>query len=392
MPRPPHVASSTASLSHGVFSPLLARAKERHKRVFPLHVGDTYLEPIEEARAESQRTENHPRLHNYAPVQGIPDLLTAIGQHLEGRSGRPIQPENIQVMAGATAGLNVTVQALLDPGDEVLLPSPFWPLIRGIIASRGAVPIEFPLFTRLADDPARVLVDLEKLITPKTAAIYLNSPHNPTGELLPEALAHGIGELAARHNLWILTDETYEELYYGSEPPPPLWNLPSYRDRAIATHTFSKSHGLAGARVGFTHGPRKAMEAIRAVQTFQVYCAPQPMQWGALAALTKGQGWLEEVRTRYAEAGSRMAERLRVAAPKGGTFLFIDIAPYLRPDEEPLELVGRLADEGVLVTPGPASGKDFPTWIRLCFTSVGPQDLTEATTRIERVLFGSTPS
>jgi N-succinyldiaminopimelate aminotransferase len=339
-------------------------------------VGDTYLEPPEVARAEAQHTAKHPRLHNYAPVQGEPVLLDAIMRKIERRTGERLAREHLQVMSGATSGLGVVCTALLEPGDEVLLPAPFWPLIRGIIRFSGGVPVEVPLHTRLdAPDPVAAL---ERAITPRTTAIYLNSPHNPTGTVLGGVTVDAIVELALRHDLWVLTDEVYEDVWFGDAPPEPLWLHPKLRDRVIVTHSLSKSYGLAGARVGYTHGPPEAMEVIRGVQTFYTYCAPRPMQFAAARVLDEGDGWLDDMRVRYRAAARAAADALELPMPAGGTFLFFDAAPYMRDEEDIAGLLTRCMEAGVMLTPGTAAGKDFPTWVRLCFTAVPPDELDAA--------------
>lgn len=386
MPRFPHTASSSSSLSDAVFSRLAARAREQTGRVFPLHVGDTWLEPLEAARAEAQRTEDVPRLHNYAPVQGEPVLLDAIVRHVERRAGVRLDRDLVQVMSGATAGLGVVADALLEPGEEVLVPAPFWPLIRGTVRRRGGRAVEIPFFDRLGDpafDPER---ELEARVTERTAAIYVNTPHNPTGAILPPRALDAIGAVAARHDLWIWCDEVYEDLYFTREPPTPAWTRPEFRPRAIVVHSLSKAYGLAGARVGFAHGPPEAMHAIRGVQTFSTYCAPRPMQFGAARALDEGQEWLARARRLYHEAAQKTASVFGVPTPQGGTFLFVDVRPFLRPGEDTMGWLERCLEVGVLLTPGTASGTDYEGWVRVCFTSVPPDDLDEALTRLQSVL------
>jgi N-succinyldiaminopimelate aminotransferase len=191
--------------------------------------------------------------------------------------------------------------------------------------------------------------------------------------------------VAERHDLWLLCDEAYEELFFG-EVAPPVWGRPDVRSRAITTHTLSKGFGLAGARVGFTHGPPEVMRAIRGMQTFQTYCAPRPMQLGAARALREGGPWLAEARRHYAEAGRRAADALGVKAPEGGTFLFFDAAPHFRAGETLMGFLERCLDAGVLLTPGTASGRDYTTWARLCFTCVPPGDLDQALERLRRCI------
>ncbi len=385
MPRFPHPAPSALGLSDRVFSRLAARAQGRS--VIALHVGDTWRDPFPAAQAEAQRSAANPRLHNYAPVQGEPALLDAALRHLQRRAGIAPDRSLLQVVSGATPGLGAVVDALVSPGDEVLLPSPFWPLIRGTIHRRGAVAVEVPFYTRLGTEGFDPEAALEAAVTPRTVAVYVNTPHNPTGVIVDDPTLAAIARVAARHDLWIVCDEVYEDLWLGDAAPPSPWARDDFRARTVAVHSVSKSYGLAGARVGFAHGPPEAMEALRGVQTFTTYCAPRPMQLGAARALDDGAAWLDESRELYREAARRAADALGVPPPPAGTFLFVDLRPHLAPSEDPAGFLERCLDAGVLLTPGSASGRDYADWARLCFTIVPPDVLDEALARL-RPLFG----
>ena len=187
MPRFPHSATHADGLSDRVLGHLLQRAAARGEPVCPLHLGDTYLDPLPAARAEAQLSSERARLHNYAPVQGEPELLDAI--------------------------------IALEPGDEVLLPAPLWALMRGAVKLRGAIPVEVPFFTELDRPDFDPIAALEQACTPRTVAIYLNSPHNPTGRVLPDPLIAALSEFARRRDLWVLTDEVYEDLWFDAPTP-----------------------------------------------------------------------------------------------------------------------------------------------------------------------------
>lgn len=390
MPRRGRVASTSEGLSDRVFSELVTRARARGGRIHPLHVGDTWREPPPQARAEAHPSIAAPRLYNYAPVQGEPELLDAIQERLERQGGGPVDREALQVMSGGTGGLSVVCQTLLAAGDEVILPAPFWPLIRGMIHARGAVAVEVPFWSRRGEPGFDVEAALERALTPRTVALYLNTPSNPTGMVLSADEVAACARFAERHDLWVISDEAYEELHYpraGGAAAAPVWAHPALRARTVATHTLSKGYAYAGARVGFTHGPLEAMRPIRAVQTFQAYCAPRLSQLGAAQALRHGEPWLEETRALYAAAGGAAARALGLAEPEGGTFLFFDAAPWLRAGEkDALPLLERCLDAGVLLTPGSACGRDYQRWIRLCFTSVPPEQLDEALAVLAGVL------
>jgi N-succinyldiaminopimelate aminotransferase len=385
MPRFPRHASAAEGLSDRVFEQLLQKRHARSTRVYPLHLGDTYLEPLPAARAEAQRTAERARLHNYAPVQGEPELIDAIVEKVQRRSGIALDRDCVQVMAGATAGLGVVCSALLEPGDELLLPAPFWPLIRGAARLRGAKVVEVPFYTELERAGFDPIAALEDATTPRTVAIYLNSPHNPTGVALPPAIVSRVVELALRHDLWVLTDEVYEDLWYD-QPPESIWTRPELRGRVIVTHSVSKAYGLAGARVGFTHGPPEIMQVIRGVQTFYSYCAPRPMQLGAARALREGEAWLANARGLYKAAARAATEVLGLPMPNGGSFLFFDAEQYLREGESVLQLLERCLDHGVMLMPGSASGQDFERWVRLCYTTVPPAELETALAGLKSAL------
>jgi N-succinyldiaminopimelate aminotransferase len=387
MPRYPETAPSSHSLSDGVFGKLVQRSSTLPTRVYSLHVGDTYLEPLAIARAEAQLTQARPRLHNYAPVQGEPELLRAIVDKVQRRSGVTLDLACIQVMAGATGAMGVICNTLLDAGDEVIIPSPFWPLMRGAVRARGATPIEVPLYTRLDESGFDPVAAIEAALTPRTCAIYLNTPHNPTGRVLSERTITGIAQLAEHHRLWVISDDVYEDVWFGPQQPDSIFARADLAARTIATHSVSKAYALAGARVGYTHGPHEVMEVIRGVQTFYTYCAPRPMQFGAALALERGDDWLAKMRTRYGRAGRAAAQALELPEPEGGTFLFFDLKPFLRTGEGLTEILERCLDGGVMLTPGTACGIDYGTWARLCFTSVPEAELHEALACLRAVLF-----
>ena len=353
--------------------------------LYPLHVGDTCMEPMEGARVENLRITDVPRLHAYAPVQGEPALLDAIARKVKRRCDVTLDRECVQVMSGATAGLGVVANVLLSPGDEVILPSPFWPLMRGIIRARGAVPVEVPFYPRLGEHDFDLEAMIESAITPRTVALYINSPHNPTGITLNSDHVDAIARIAERHDLWVLSDEVYEDVHYG-DAHQPLWTHPKLLARTVVTHSMSKGYAMAGARVGYVHGPADIMSAIRGLQTFYTYCAPRPLQLCAARALEDGDAWLTSMRDHNRDNAAIVADALNLPMPAGGTFTFFDVGSFRRAGEDTQGLLTRCLDAGVLLTPGSACGSDFESWVRLCFTVVPAQELQDAMTRLSSVL------
>jgi len=398
MPHFPRIAQAAADMSAGVFgSPRVRDASNSGtgrtpKRIFPLHVGDTYLDPLPAARAEAQVSAEVPRLHNYAPTQGEPRLLAAVVDKLRRRSGFDVDAARVQVMAGATTAMGILCSTLLEAGDEVIIPAPFWPLIRGAVRARGAKPVEVPLFTRLSEPGFDPVSAIEAALTPRSVAIYINSPNNPTGAVLPERWLAGIAQLAEHHGLWIVADEAYEDVFFGAQAPSSVFARPDFSPRTIATHSVSKAYALAGARVGYTHGPEAVMGTIRGVQTFYSFCAPRPMQLAAAAALEQGDPWLEHMRATYARASKATATSLEQPEPAGGTFLLFDMKPFMTRSDSLSDILDRCASAGVMLTPGPACGDAYATWTRLCFTTVSEPELHEALALLRGVLLDSTPT
>jgi N-succinyldiaminopimelate aminotransferase len=248
--------------------------------------------------------------------------------------------------------------------------------------------VELAFFTELDKPGFDVHKALESVLTPRTAGIYVNQPHNPTGAVLHDSHFEALADFAQAHQLWVLSDEAYEHLSFVEKAPPALWMHPRLQTRSVAAHTFSKSFGLSGARVGFVHGPSAVMQAISGLQTFATYCAPRPMQVAVARALRSHEGsdWIEAARARYREAAELTAQVLGVPVPRSGTFAFFELTRFLRENEAPQQWLERCARAGVVLTPGEVTGQAYGNWARLCFTSVPPSTLERALSALERVL------
>ncbi|MDB4971876.1 MAG: Glutamine-dependent 2-keto-4-methylthiobutyrate transaminase [Myxococcaceae bacterium] len=390
MPRYPRFSDAATGLSAQVYTSLLSLAQASGREVFALNVGDTHLEPPEVASVSALASARFPGMHRYAEVRGEPALLDAIVDDLARRE-RPVPRARIQVTPGGTAGLDLACRALLKPGDEVILLAPYWPLIRGIISACGAVAVEVPLYTELARPDFDLGATLEAALSERTAAIYVNTPNNPTGVVLTAGQVDELAAFTARHDLWLLSDEAYERLSYDEAAPRPVWLHAQLRERSVVLHTLSKSYGLSGARVAYLHGPEAAIAAIAGLSTFANYCAARPMQVAAAQALQspEGERWVEAARSAYRDAAERTARALRVAAPASGTFLFFDLRPHLAPGQSAGQLLQKIARAGVVLTPGSAAGAAYADWARLCFTCVPPAALERALATLSGVLYAS---
>jgi aspartate/methionine/tyrosine aminotransferase len=367
MPRHPHFSPSVQEISDSVYSGLAHRLATFQGEVFPLHVGDTWMEPPVGCRMEDLRVAEHPGMHRYAPPQGMPALLDAIVERVRARTGVPTERDDVLVATGATGALGAVAGAIVAPGDEVLLLAPHWPLITGIVRSFGGVPVDVPVLGA-ADSPETAVEAVRERLTGRTIALYLNTPSNPAGTLIPRAWIAALVEWAARENLWILADEVYEDYVYEGEH---TYTRPFAPERTFAAHSFSKAYGMAGNRCGYVVGPAAAVRELRKIGMHSFYSTPTASQLAALRVLGgAGDAWVAQAREQYRATGAKVAARLGLPAPLGSTFLFFDVAPFL--DGSGLGgFLERCVDRGLFLAPGPSFGP-YPTHVRLCFTAVPP--------------------
>jgi N-succinyldiaminopimelate aminotransferase len=344
------------------------RAAEAGGEAFPLHLGDTWRLPPPGCRMEDLAAAGHPDLYRYAPPQGLPALVDALLERTRAETGVPVRRKNLLVTAGATAGLAAVLGTLLSPGEELLLLAPHWPLAAGLARAFGALPVQVP-FHGVARSAEEAVALVAARATPRTAALYLSSPNNPTGEVLPRAWIEALVEWARREGLWVLSDEVFRDFVYAGEAIDTFSLAP---ERTFSFRSFSKSYGMAGNRCGWVMGPLRPLGEALKMSTQLVYSAPTSAQRAALAALQgPGEAWIGEARWQYAETGRRAAGRLGLPSPQGGTFLFLDVARELN-GEGLTDFLRRCATRGLLLAPGPSFGP-YPTHVRLCFSAAPPE-------------------
>lgn len=378
MPRPPRVAPAVAAMPSAVYAPS-ARAAGRD--LCPLNVGDTWLEPFAGARMEDLRQADHPGLNRYTPTRGVPALIDAVVEKVRARNGLPCERESVLIGAGATALLANVAGVLAAPEEEVLILAPFWPLIRGIVQGFRARPVEVPFYDRVDSAEAAVAAVRERL-SPRSVALYVSTPSNPTGRVLPADWLEALAGLARDEDLWLVSDEAYEDYVYRGEHVSLGTFAP---ERTLSVFSFSKAYGMAGNRVGYLVAPPELVAEADKIGTHTYYCAPAAGQQAALRALRDGDAWVERARSLYREAGETAAEALGLPPPEGATFLFVDVSPRL--DERGIAgFLDDCMDDGFAVSPGASSGSDYEQWVRLCYTSAPPDEVKRAVERLARRL------
>lgn len=366
-----------------VYSSLAHRLRSFDGEIYPFHIGDTWMEPAVGTRMQDLEVSEYPGMHRYAPVQGRRELLGAIAERVLARSGMAAPEEDILVTAGATGALGAIVAAVTEPGDEVLLLAPYWPLIAGIVRSSRAVAVDVP-FIGEADSPESAVQAVTERLTDRTVAVYWNTPNNPTGRVIPPSWIEALVSWARSENLWILADEVYEDYVFLGEHAYARALAP---ERTFSVHSFSKALGMAGNRCGYAVGPTETMAEVRKVSTHTFYSTPTAAQIAAARSLAgPGNAWIAEARSLYAEVGAAAASRLGVEAPEGSTFLFLDLAEFLeRKGTDLMAFLTQCVEHGILLAPGPSFGP-YPNHARLCYTAVAPEVTLRGVATLARLL------
>ncbi|MBN2574419.1 MAG: pyridoxal phosphate-dependent aminotransferase [Deltaproteobacteria bacterium] len=269
----------------------------------------------------------------YTAVEGTPRLRQAVAAWLAKAHGFPVAPAEVMVSAGAKQAIHNAFHALLDPGDEVLLPAPCWVSYAEIAKLAGARPV--PVLSRPEDgfaiDPARIA----KAVTRATRMIVLSSPSNPTGAVFGEAALRAVADLAEHHDLWLLTDDVYRGLCYGGARfVQPATFGPEIRRRTIIVDGVSKSYAMTGWRIGFCLAPPEVIAGMATLQGQSTTNAAAVSQAAALAALEGPQEDLERMRAAFDErrrlmlAGLRAIPGVTCVEPKGAFYAFPDVASF----------------------------------------------------------------
>ena len=344
------------------------------------------MEPPEGCRMEDLSVAGHPGMHRYAPTRGLQGLVSAASERVTVRSGLPTSPAEILISAGATGGLAAVLGAILEPEDEVLILAPYWPLIDGLVRTYRGCPVPVPFIGNVSDADEAVAV-VESRRTERTAALYLSTPNNPTGRLIPREQLEALAEWARAHRLWLISDEVYEDYAFAGSH---VYTRPLAPERTFSVHSFSKAFGMAGNRCGYVAGPEEVMEKLERISIHNYYSTPTASQLAAERALEgAGDRWVDRACQLYREAGKSASRILGVPAPEGSTFLFLDVAAQIADHDGSLNgLLVKLARHGVAVAPGPSFGP-YPSHIRVCFTADPPDVMERGMEKLAGLLNGT---
>ena len=343
----------------------------------------------------AQRACAVPRFHKYTPAAGLPELRQAIAAKTARDSGYQVEASQVLVTNGGKQAVYQTFAALLDPGDEVLLPAPYWTTYPESIRLAGGVPVE--VTTGEEGGFLATVEQLEAARTPRTKLLVFVSPSNPTGAVYSPAQVEAIGRWAAEHGLWVVTDEIYEHLVYDDArfaSMPAL--VPELADRCVVVNGVAKTYAMTGWRVGWLLGP---IDIVKAAANLQSHATSNVANVSQRAALAAVQGDLSAVATmreafdrRRRTIVSMLREIPGVACPEpqGAFYVYPSVKGLLgrtiagRVAETSTELAELILEEAeVAVVPGEAFGT--PGYVRMSY-ALGDDDLVEGVGRLQRLL------
>jgi arginine:pyruvate transaminase len=361
-----------------------AQQQAAGREIIFLTVGDPDQappEPVIEATVASLRRHRT----GYAPILGYPEVRSAIAGRFARRTGVPCAEENVVVVPGTQAGLYCALQCLAGPGDEVIVPEPMYATYEAVAGASGARMVNIPLLPEHDFHPD--LDALARAITRRTRMIWINSPHNPTGAVLDRGEIEAIAALCRQHDLWLLSDEVYEDLAFARPHISP-WSLPAMAARTVVVSSLSKSHAIPGFRMGWMIGPPALTKHLFNLLLCTLYGGPPFIQDGALVALSEDLPEVAAMHQAYRDRATLMSDVLaaapncRVVRPEGGMFVLLDIrGSGLGSEEFAATLLER---EGVAVLPCDGFGPSAIGHLRISLT-VADAQLKEAGDRIVRL-------
>lgn len=350
----------------------------------PAHVVEAALEAVRD-----------PRNHRYTPATGLPELREAIAAKALADTGREISPADVVVTNGGKQAVFQAFSAIVDPGDEVILPAPYWTTYPEVIRFAGGTPVE--VFAGADQDYKVTIEQLEAARTPATKAMLLCSPSNPTGSIYTPEEIRAIGQWALENGIWVITDEIYERLTYdGVRMSYLLGEVPEMADRTIVLNGVAKTYAMTGWRVGWMYGPSDVIKAAANLQSHMTSNVSNVPQRAAIAALTGPQDVVDEMREAFDRRRKTIVsmlseiEGMKVPTPQGAFYVYPDVTALFGRDirgrvaNNSTELATIILEEAeVAVVPSEAFG---PTgYLRFSY-ALSDEDLVEGITRVQNLL------
>jgi len=387
MPRFPDFAQRVQRIQPSVFEKFRSKMKEKSFLIH-LHIGDTCLLPDYEMPIDPEFIKSKPYFNRYCNTFGVDSFRRMLVRKLNEDNGFKVEVENILATSGATNALSASVLSLLNPGEEILLLTPCWPFIPGMVELADAHVIQVPFYLKLYQEPDLTICEyLENYLTDSTVAIYLNTPNNPSGKVLNLVQLRQVADFARKHQLWIISDEAYDGLIFDQNQQHCIATLPGMFEQTLSVFTFSKSFMFAGLRLGYLAGSEPVIKEINKTMVHQLYSPSTLSQYMMIEPLKQRHHWIPRLCEHYQELRNRFVRQLEIPVqkPEGTYFLFFSIRNYLK-GRTYWQFIDELLEAGVAVATGEEFGKDFGDYIRICFTGEKPERVQLAIERINKVL------
>ncbi len=386
-----HIAARMAAIGTESAFEVSARARAleaQGRSIIHLQIGEPDFDTPANVRAAAKRALDDGATH-YAPFAGIPALREAIAADVAARKHVEADPSQVFVTVGGKGVMLYAILGLVDPGDEVLVPDPGYPIYESLTRFVGATPVGIPI--RMERDFRLDVDELASLITPRTRLLFINSPANPTGGVLTRDDLERISALAIEHDLWVVADEIYGRILYDGAEHVSIASLPGMAERTIILDGFSKTFAMTGWRLGYAVVPPSLIEMYGQLLINTISCAPTFAQVGAVEALVGPQDDVEAMVVEFKARRDLLVEGLnaipgvRCATPVGAFYAFPSIAGTGLTGGE---MADRLLHEaGVCVLAGTAFGHIGTEHIRISYAN-SRENLTEALGRIARFVEG----
>jgi len=357
--------------------------RDAGEEVFLLSVGDPDLPTLPSTIDHTIDSLRAGRTH-YAPGAGVMHLREVIAGIEERAAGRPCSPDDIIVFPGATNAIFSVMSCLLDPGDEVIVAEPMYIGYRGIFAALGAKVV--PVALEVSNGFQLSLERISAAITDRTQVVFINTPGNPAGNMIPAERLRALADLCLKRNIWLASDEVYSMITF-EERHVSLRTAAERLENAIVIDGLSKSHAMTGWRLGWVVTPRSLVEPLLRFASSTVFGCCQFVQDAAAFALQNDEDYMAEVRSKYKKRRDYVCDRiasiprLDCAAPKAGMFVMVDVRGL---DTDGMRFAEELLEEQrVSVLPGEGFGRTTRDYVRLSLAQPLPY-LEESLNRIEQ--------
>jgi aspartate aminotransferase len=359
------------------FTTLIQQLRQQGRKIIDLAVGEPQFD-TPAAVIDATKNALDAQKTRYSPVNGLPELRAQLATRFSGYAA-----ENILLTNGSKQALYMIFQVICNPADEVIVPVPYWVSFIEQIKLAGGKPV--PVATK---DHQLNCETIERALTPRTKAILINSPNNPSGAVYPMADLQKIARLASDHHLFIVADEAYEAFVYDGCKLASLFDIEAVRNQIIVTRSFSKSYSMTGFRIGYIAAAAEIIEALSKIQSHLTGNVCTFAQYGALAALSLGRHLLStrlsEVQQKRDMAFQSVSKLFDCIKPQGAFYLFPDVSAALKRNESSETLARRLLKQaGVAVVAGEAFG--LAKHLRISF-AVSEKNLKTGLQRIAEVL------